>query len=217
MLNKTDKTLLQLTAICFAFITIRISYTQSIMFIFLVWNLFLAGIPYLISRLGQKATKLNKTKLIFLTLGWLVIFPNAPYIITDFVHLRMSSPTLFWFDLCLITIFSLTGLAYGMYSLTFIANLITKAFNKKISHAFVITTISLSGFGMYLGRVLRWNSWDIISNPFNLLKDVTNIIIHPIDNKEVFIISLAFSMLILSTYILFKRTISLDKQQISPS
>lgn len=204
LLNKTDKLLLLSSILCIMLISLRVIYTERVTFIFLIWNLFLAGIPYLISRLIELKNNTSKLQLLTLTFTWLIFFPNAPYIITDFVHLSFNKTNMFWVDVSLISIFSITGLLYGITSLDIMYQQVKKHFSLKTANAFYLATIFLAGFGIYIGRILRWNSWDIIANPLKIVSDLFHIISSPIEQHQAWAISLGFSLMILVSSKLIK-------------
>ena len=135
---------------------------------FLVWNLFLAWIPFIISYFTYAAV-LNRRQVLFLApiaaFFWLIFFPNAPYILTDFQHLAgrwRDVPT--WYDVMLLIWFSFTGLMLGMTSLYMMQEIIRRAFGRWAGWGFVTVVTALSSIGVYVGRFLRWNSWDIFSD-----------------------------------------------------
>jgi uncharacterized membrane protein len=166
---------------CFSFSVFRLYYTGSKLFLFLNWNLFLAFIPWFFSSLLIIYPILQKKKLlVFLVLGiWLLFFPNAPYILTDLFHLKRNLVMPIWFDLLLILSFAWTGLMYGFISLWNIEKVLKVYFNNKWV-TFVATSLLFVGsFGIYLGRYLRWNSWDIIQQPLELVYDIGDHVISP--------------------------------------
>ncbi|TAH20519.1 MAG: DUF1361 domain-containing protein [Cytophagales bacterium] len=143
------------------------------------WNLFLAWVPLFISiwlQWKHQQQKLSKITLLFFLGCWLLFLPNSPYIITDLLHIRHrgigSVPI--WFDTLFFFTFALAGLQAGMFSLYFVQKLLNHYFNEKLVWVFVIAVLLLTGFGMYLGRELRWNSWDIISQPLALSYVIIN-------------------------------------------
>ena len=175
-MNTKDKNLLKLSAICATLLLIRIIFSGRLTYIFLIWNLFLAGIPYLISRLIElKKENISITKLLFFTFIWLVFFPNSPYIFTDFVHLGNINNSFFWIDLMLLISFAISGVMYGISSLLILKKIYENKFDNLIGLFFTYLAIFLSGFGIYIGRVLRWNSWDIVRYPFRVVSDLSEI------------------------------------------
>ena len=136
---------------------------------FLIWNLFLAWIPFIIAYFTYTLTLQRKWIYIVIPIAaffWLIFFPNAPYILTDFQHLAYTSGDLpVWYDVMMLIWFAFTGLLLGMVSLFLMQEIIRREFGRWVGWAFVAAVTSLTSAGMYMGRFLRWNSWDIFNNP----------------------------------------------------
>jgi uncharacterized membrane protein len=161
-----------LSLICllnFLFAFTFIIWTGSRQFQFLFWNLFLAFIPYGLSTLLHVKSKWNKSVQFALLLAWLAFLPNAPYIITDFCHLPHDFTMYMWFSLLLLTVFSATGLIMMMISIYDVHSYLRDRFTEKISWSIIAITCFASGLGIYVGRFLRWNSWDLITRPGSLM------------------------------------------------
>ncbi len=159
----------------------RIFYSGSLLFIFLVWNIFLAWVPFRISFYLIKPGNGKKWKQLLLFGTWLLFFPNALYIITDLIHLEMDTSVPKWFDAILLFASSVVGLLMAFVSLYRVENCLAKNISKKWLPMFILSILFLGSFGVYLGRFLRWNSWDIISNPFQLILSIGHRIISPFD------------------------------------
>ncbi|MCX6739934.1 MAG: DUF1361 domain-containing protein [Candidatus Parcubacteria bacterium] len=172
----------------------RIYYSSFSTFRFLIWNLLLAWIPYLISLavIKYSAKINNKIFIILLIFCWLLFFPNAPYIFTDLFHLRPRGDVPFWYDMILIISFAINGWFLGIISLINIQNYIKNSWSLAKSWVVAISALFLASFGIYLGRFLRWNSWDLLFNPLSLLADVWERIIYPLEHFGTF----AFTVLI---------------------
>ncbi|WP_051605630.1 DUF1361 domain-containing protein [Polaribacter sp. Hel_I_88] len=163
--------LLILVLFCIFLWLIRISITKSLFFGFLIWNLFLAIIPYCISTIVKdKMQQSSKLKLVLTLLIWLLFLPNAPYIITDFIHLHHIKANIIWLDIFILFAFSSTGLLFAILSLTDVYNIIKKRWNLQNAKYFLISATFLCGFGIYLGRFLRFNSWDVLTSPLTIVK-----------------------------------------------
>lgn len=175
-----------LTLLCFGLIIGRVHISDSKMFLFLVWNLFLAGVPWVISTLMILNERFQRNKLaVILMLGsWILFFPNAPYILTDLFHLKTSSSMPMWFDLVLVLAFAWTGLIFGFLSLRDIAIILGKKVSEFWVSIITIILLYLSAFGIYLGRYLRWNSWDILDQPFGIIHDIGTRIINPLEHPR---------------------------------
>ncbi len=159
----------------------RVLITQSLMYVFLLWNIFLAFIPYGIGLwIQQKRNNLSKIKLSFSLILWLLFLPNASYIVTDFVHLRLSTPNTIWLDTLLLFFCSSLGLLLSFSSTYQITNTLFSKSNSTTKLIWLFSIHFAISFGVYLGRFLRWNSWDFFHYPFNLFTDIVNRFTHPL-------------------------------------
>ncbi|PCJ96247.1 MAG: hypothetical protein COA50_07305 [Flavobacteriaceae bacterium] len=167
---------------------LRMKLTHSHFYVFLVWNLFLAGIPFLITqglKLKQKTTKLT----FFLGFtSWLLFLPNSAYIITDLVHLHNENSNLIWLDLFLVFVFALNGLLLGLLSIMDMFSMLKTRFNQKVATYTIFKVCLLSGYGIYLGRFLRFNSWDILAKPKTLFLDI----VHSVSEPKAWLMIFAF-------------------------
>lgn len=164
-----------------ALLLFRLQYSGSPYFSFLIWNLFLALIPLGVStvfRLGQSRFQ-GPVWLGFCLLFWLPFFPNAPYIVTDLIHLRHPLNMPVWFDALLIFAFALCGLMAGFLSLWDFEEAIAQRWNGWLGGVFALSSLFLAGVGIYLGRFLRWNSWDLLRHPRAVLADTLTPFLQP--------------------------------------
>ncbi len=182
----------------------RVFLSGSDMFLFLNWNLFLAFIPYAISRAitGKQILKKRPLLAIARFCSWLAFFPHAPYIITDIYHLRHSDITFLWFDILMLFLFAWIGLIYGILSLLYIENIFLKPLkSEKLQYIFLSALLFIGSYGIYLGRFLRWNSWDILRDPLSLSRDIINTLIHPIRFFEAWAVTIFFGLILMGTYL----------------
>lgn len=202
--RKINHAVLLISLYCLALLLIRAKITQSIYLFFLIWNLMLAAIPYALSSYATvhfPTLKKEITGLLLLT--WLAFLPNSFYIITDLVHVVRSAGHLFYFDLVLISSFAVTGFFLGLLSLIQVEQLLLKLnFKSKTTSVFELLICFLNGFGIYIGRVLRFNSWDILSNPIELFTTL----FYELFSKETILFSLHFGAFIYLTFLLYKNT-----------
>lgn len=195
----------------------RIYFSDRVTYFFLIWNLILASIPFVISMfmfLYKNKIKSNFT-FCMLLFSWLIFFPNAPYIITDLVHFKQREIIPLWFDIVLILSFIWNGMILGYTSLVFIQEVISEKFNNIIGWIVTIFSIVLSSFGIYLGRYLRWNSWDIISNPFALFTDVLYRFFNPFDHPKTYGVTFLFSIFLISGYLMIRQLMKVNFKQSS--
>jgi uncharacterized membrane protein len=179
-------------------------YTGELRFAFLVWNLFLAFVPYLFSVFAMKF-KDSKLKYWGLFFTWMLFFPNAPYILTDFVHLQYSTDATFFIDLVLIGFYSVIGLFLAALSLQHIFESLKHQFSPAGSWLIVLSVIVLSGIGIYLGRFIRWNSWDILHAPHLILEDIWVMFRHPKEHLFAWKFSLGITIPIFASLIIYQR------------
>lgn len=182
------------------------------MYGFLIWNLFLAGIPFLLSLIIFYFYRSHPKKVGFFILAflWLLFFPNSLYIITDFIHLRPRNGVPLWFDLVLILSFAWDGLFLGFISLQIIHEIIAKAWNKVVGWVTALSVLFLSSFGIYLGRFLRWNSWDVLSDPNELLYDIVDRIVNPWIHPRTYGVTIMLFLFFSTSYVLL---VQLGKQK----
>ena len=196
------------TALCFAFWFTRIVFTRSLGYDFLIKNLFLAWLPYFFSlaavAMQRSGTPRAKWKFAAIFSAWLITFPNAPYIFTDLIHWRNRPPVMpWWFDLGLILMFGLAGCFAGIVSLKMMHELMRRAIGVAGGWAFVVTVALLSGFGVYLGRFERWNSWDLFIQPHRVVSRTLFRSLGPQLLDRTFGVTLMFGAMILVTYVMF--------------
>jgi uncharacterized membrane protein len=171
---------------------------------FLLWNLFLAWIPYLASLWADGLHRRRPRRwwlLIIPGLLWLAFFPNAPYIITDLWHLRWRAPIPVWYDIGLVATFALTGLFLAVFSLQIMQKLVRDYVGRLLSWLFVFVALALGGLGIYLGRFLRWNSWDLILNPRGVLRDVAVRVTDPLTYPAAFGVTFLFAAILFICYL----------------
>lgn len=185
-INPLTILLLGQTALCGAMVLFRNLYSGSLpagfaqfaslenwgtqTFFFLAWNLLLAWVPYWLA--GVLPAVRGVLPGAGLLLLWLLFFPNAPYLITDLIHLRARGPIPLWFDALMLFSAAWTGLLLGYCSLLRVGEALRQRWGARVEWGFSMVALLLCGFGVYLGRFLRWNSWDALVQPAGLLKSI---------------------------------------------
>jgi len=164
------------SAICISLVVARVGYSGGGRYTNLVWNLFLAWIPFMLAYLAYMIS--SRRALIFFfvpifALLWLVFFPNAPYILTDLQHLSDAATNVpLWYDVIMLVWFSWTGMLMGLVSLNLMHELVKREMNRAAGWVFVVAISALTGAGIYLGRFVRLNSWDLLQDPGAAAQDV---------------------------------------------
>ncbi len=171
----------------------------------LIFNLGLAWVPFIAAALAYLTRKNRLTFYLVMpvcALVWLAFFPNAPYLLTDFNQLaRSSGGAPLWLDVILLIWVAWTGLFLGIASLYLIQEIVTRVAGPLIGWAFALVATALSSVGVYLGRFLRWNSWDLLYNPLPIARDMYGIIRDPIDNLPTYVFTILFTLLFLFIYV----------------
>lgn len=189
---KTQPKALRLTLFCLAFLVIRLFRTAELTFFFLVWNLFLAWLPwYFISFYDKWKSGAGRLAALFLSILFL---PNAPYIITDLFHLKQRSVPL-WFDLLLILAFVVCGLLFFFLTLRRLLKIIRQLSGGDYLAQAVRAVLFLAcGYGIYLGRYLRFNSWEVFTAPVDLGTGIWQSLFEEGSGKETVAVSLSFAI-----------------------
>ena len=196
-----------LALFCLSLLLVRAKLTHSIYLFFLVWNLFLAYTPLAITSLMiNRLNFIEKWYFYPAFMAWLLALPNAPYIITDFIHLYKDNGVPVWFDILLIASFTICGLLFGLASMKNMHCIITVKFSAKIATVAMAVSSLLSGFGIYLGRFLRYNSWDVLQKPVVLITDVAHSLIAAETYKPAWGITLGFGTLLFLLFRLYYDT-----------
>ena len=192
---------------CLSMVGARVVGTGSKDFLFLLWNLFLAWVPFGASLLVYELHRRREVSwpvLVGVGLFWLLFFPNAPYIVSDLVHLDYHAGNTanfsFWYDLVMISSFGWTGMLLGFVSLYLIQTVVRERIGGLLSWVFVGAALFAGGFGVYLGRFQRWNSWDILQYPLGLVTDIAERILHPFAYPEAWGITLLFGGMMIMLY-----------------
>jgi uncharacterized membrane protein len=194
------------TLFALALFIARILQSHSVEYRNLIWNLFLAWIPYLFSLWTAALYALRPGRwwvLIFPGFLWLIFFPNAPYIITDFLHLSNRPGVPIWYDILLLATFAWTGCFLAIASLRTMQIIVKNHFGWLLSWFFVGAALTLGGLGIYLGRFSRWNSWDLFFTPKEILSDVAMRVMNPLSNLNFFGFTILFTGFLLVSYLMF--------------
>lgn len=193
------------TLVCTGLLVLRIAYSHRATYLWLMWNLFLAWLPTIGALIAYNVYKtqswLKWLVASLCSLVWLIFFPNALYLVTDLIHLHPQSDAPFWFDLILLVAFAWTGFFLGLVSLSLMQEVVRKVAGTITSWLFALGVLGLSSFGIYLGRFLRWNSWDVFLNPLRLLGDVAEQVRHPLAHSQTLVFSMLFAFFFVAMYL----------------
>jgi uncharacterized membrane protein len=196
----------------------RIVWIGRLHYGFLIWNLFLAWLPVIFALLAcdeYRARSGARWRLAGLAAGWLLFFPNAHYIFTDLIHLTTKFHRHFWVDLTLILICALTGLVLGFVSLYLMQSIVTRMFGRWLGWLFVAMAAGLSSLGVYLGRFLRFNSWDVIVRPADIYHRLDAWVGSPMLNRTSFAFLVLFATFLFIAYVMLYALTHLSPAQLA--
>jgi uncharacterized membrane protein len=193
------------SALCMTMLIVRVVAAKDFDHIFMTWNLFLAWLPLLLAfaaRMLYSAHRwLRYPAFAICASLWLLFFPNAPYMMTDFIHLRPDQIVPKWYDALLLLAFAWTGLLLGFISLYIMQSLVAQSLGRVAGWLFALGSLGLGAFGIYLGRFLSWNSWDVFYAPENLLNDLWAQIRHPLEHSRTYSVTLLLAAFLVVAYL----------------
>ena len=153
------------SALCVVLLELRVRETGDSYYRFLIWNLTLAWVPLALAAAAYARARRRVDALVWLLLvPWLLFFPNAPYLLTDFIHLD-EGPAPLWYDALMLSAFAWTGLMLGFASLYLVQMILRRAVGAPLAWAGVLGALGLASVGVYIGRFIRLNSWDALLHP----------------------------------------------------
>jgi uncharacterized membrane protein len=189
---------------CVALVVVRNVHTGNVNFRYLVWNLFLAWIPFVFAVFVYDRWRRHRGGMLLLALGglWLLFFPNAPYIATDFVHLQHDPLSPYWYDAVTIAAFAWMGVLLGFASLYLMQTVVRQWRGAIAGWIFAFVAIALGSLGIYLGRFLRLNSWDALEHPSVLPRILHAVARDPFAYQEAIAVTVLFTAALSFAYFL---------------
>lgn len=188
--NQLTLILLLASVIGCLLVFVRSNLSNNATYQFLIWNLFLAWVPFIISSLFIRSDFVKRKWYYNIAWGclWLLFFPNAPYILTDLVHLKPRSDVPFWYDFLILIFFCFNSTFLAFASLIQIKRALDFKLPAWLSHLVILTILQLTSFGIYLGRFERYNSWDLFTKPFKLSREIYHLILNSDMNHQMYYI-----------------------------
>ena len=212
-ISELEKMIFLSTLFTITLVAIRYLYTSDAQYLFYPWNLFLATVPLICSRRLKKYKKFN-IKAVLLLMGWLLFFPNAPYVITDLFHFQERPPIPYWFDLLIVMSGAWNGIALCFLSLMQVERFLKRFIKIQWVVPGIITLIVLCSYGMYLGRYKRYNSWDIVTEPGDIMHTMISHIAEPWDHLQAWAFTVLFAVLLSLIYFTIKKIPGLLKTEV---
>jgi uncharacterized membrane protein len=192
------------TVLAAGFLALRFHFTDTSRHGYYIWNTFLAWVPWLCSvgalRLHE-SLPLRRGPVVALACVWLAFFPNAPYLVTDFVHFDRARSFAWWYDVGMMLTFAWTGCFLAIVSLRIMQEIVRSLLGGVASWTFVVLTLGLSGIGIYLGRFARLNSWDLLTQPLMIGQRVIAGVLDITQHPRTIGVTLMFSSLLFVCYL----------------
>jgi uncharacterized membrane protein len=203
------------SAISIGLLMARISSTGSYRYNFLLWNLFLAWLPLLLVVLLERMQAARGITWRSFALGflWFIFLPNSFYMVSDLVHIHTTAEVSVLYDAALLMSFAVNGLILGYTSLYIMHRHLLSRVSVRRAHLAVALVLLVSGFGVYLGRYLRWNTWDVLFNPSGLLFDVSDRFLSPSDYPQTFTTTFTFFVLLSGFYVVLWNLIGIIREE----
>jgi uncharacterized membrane protein len=205
VLNRLFALLLITNTLSVVFFLFRLIGAENFRYWFMLWNLALAWIaPFIALWLVHRLKKISwkHWSSIGLTLAWLLFLPNSFYMVSDLIHVQQTGEVNIIFDAVLFSSFIFNGFIAGYIGTYLVHRELNKRLSVPKTYAVIAGIFMLCSYAIYLGRVLRWNTWDALLNPAALLFDVSDTFIRPLDHPQAFVITFSFTLLITSFYLL---------------
>lgn len=187
---------------------------------YLIWNLFLAWVPLIFALLACEelsSTKRRKWRFSGYAFGWFIFFPNAPYIFTDLVHVSIHTSRHYWADLAMVLACGLTGLMLWFVSLYLMHSLVARKYGSAAGWGFVTLMAGLTSFGVYLGRFQRFNSWDVVTKPGEIIQGVSAWASTAMADKPSVAFPLLFTAFLFISYLMLYALTYLSPARVAPA
>ncbi len=204
---KVPKSILYLLGLALILNILRVFLFGNASFLYILWNIVLAFVPFLISLILLLRT--NKENIVkpFFIIGfiiWFIFLPNAPYVVTDFIHLGRIHAVPVMFDIFLLFASAGVSLLMGLYSISHMEKMLLLKFSKKITNITIAIVILFTSFGVYLGRYFRFNSWDFFISHNSLMESIWKIFTESNNYANVYGYTLLFFAFIYISYVSFR-------------
>lgn len=202
------KSVISLTILAVVLNILRVIIWGKMSLIYILWNILLAFIPFFISFILlslSKEKKLNKIIFIVGFILWMLFIPNAPYIVTDFIHLGEIRSVPMIYDVFLIFSSASVGLMLGFHSFFHIEQIIKTKYSPRVTSLIMGLIMIIISFGIYLGRFMRFNSWDVFVNHTSLIKNIWKIFSQSTTNIEVYLYTGLFFFFLYLSYNAWKQ------------
>jgi len=182
---------------------------HSVAFAYLVWNLFLAWLPLLFAVWLSRTLRTHlwsSWPALALTAAWVGFLPNSFYMISDFIHIQEVQRVDLLYDVVMFASFIFNGVLLGCISLYLVHYELERRLRWRSAVAAIGWVLLACSFAIYVGRELRWNTWDVLVNPAGILVDVSNRLLNPHAYPHVVATTASFFVVMASLYVVTWQT-----------
>lgn len=141
---------------------------------------------------------------------WVLFLPNSAYLITElnFSHRKQGEEVPLWYDIVLVLSLALSGVMNTLLNLLLVQTMYvlvrypneSRPLQRADSWLIVLVVLALVTFGMYLGRYLRFNTWDI-THPASFLRKLAGHFRTPGKIREAIGFSVVHTVLLAVLYV----------------
>jgi uncharacterized membrane protein len=173
---------------------------------YLLWNLALAWVPFVAALALDDVRSTPLSLQLPLLALWLAFFPNAPYLVTDLIHIDPAdrSFTSLLGDATLVSV-APVGLALGFSSLMLVERVVRGRFGGRTALAVAVLSLAACSLGIYLGRVVRLNSWDLLTRPRVVGSVLHQLARNPLAHPLAVALTIAMALALSVLYLRFRR------------
>lgn len=182
---------------------LRVVGADSYRYWFLLWNLVLAWVPPVLALLLESRLKTVRWVSgwnVVLSLLWLLFLPNSFYVLSDLIHLHSTGEVGLLYDAVLFCSFIFNAFIAGYLSVYIVHRALARRMLARQARAIILSAFLLCGYAIYLGRAMRWNTWDVFLHPAGILFDTSEAILHPLSHLQVLVTTGSFFLLLSVTY-----------------
>jgi uncharacterized membrane protein len=191
------------SGLCVGLVALRATRAGYDGYGFLVWNLFLAWIPFALALAFYDGYRRRRSRATLSVIGllWLIFLPNAPYIATDLIHLGRVPGAPLWYDGGMIAAFAATGLLLGLCSVFLVHAVALRVLGPLLGWALLLPVLALCSAGVVVGRFARLNSWDVLLRPSRLGDLLTTHLGDPLGNHRAIAALVAYTVFLGVAYL----------------
>ncbi len=196
--------------IAFGLLFYRCVFTLSFHYTYLLWNLLIAYVPYIVSKQLVKCKKPNERAILLLSVC-LLFFPACMYLFTDILQMHKTDNFPIFYDVFLYMVFSWNALLPALMSLKKIESFLRRYLSVFMVKISILFFIFLSSYSICLVRFLHLKDWDVITNSKRFIQISVNNILNPTDHIHAWLSVISLMLLLDVIYVGFKKLYYVQK------